>query len=52
MIQFKNVFVPEKNKMPYATDFANGPAKLLPTNRIVAAWLATGVCLGVYDRII
>jgi len=29
------VFVPEKNKMPKATDFANGPAKVFFYTNII-----------------
>jgi len=44
-----DVFVPDKNKLEFATDFATGTNKILESSRLVVAWMAVGCCVGAYE---
>lgn len=50
-ITFNNVFVPDDNKLPKATDFNKGTGKILHHSRTFIPWLAAGICMGVYDNV-
>ena len=41
-IQFKNVFVPDRNKLTHANDFATGTNRILESSRVLIAWVAAG----------
>jgi acyl-CoA oxidase len=51
-IHFNNVFIPEENRLPKATDFNKGTNTVLKHSRIFVAWIAVGIALGVYDNVI
>ena len=44
-----NVFVPDKNKLTKATNFANGTNKILMSSRLGVAWMVAGVGCGAYE---
>jgi alkylation response protein AidB-like acyl-CoA dehydrogenase len=48
-IQMKDVFVPDKNKLEKATNFATGAAKILLSSRLGIAWMCVGVAAGAYE---
>ena len=48
-ILMENVFVPEKNKLEKATNFATGAAKILESSRLGIAWMCVGVAAGAYE---
>lgn len=43
------MFVPTKNKLEYASDFAKGANTILRHSRIFVAWIATGIAAGAYE---
>ena len=45
----KDVFVPDKNKLTYAKDFARGPNLILEKSRIGVSWAACGIAVGAYE---
>lgn len=45
----KDVFVPEKNRLAHALDFATGAATILKHSRLFVAFLATGIAAGAYE---
>ena len=45
----KDVFVPDKNKLSKATNFATGAGKILMNSRIGIAWMCVGVAAGAYE---
>jgi len=49
-ITFKDVFVPDRNKLTYATDFATGTNKILESSRLCVAWMAAGCATGAYEQ--
>lgn len=51
-ITLNNVVVDENQKLPKATDFANGTNKILKHSRVGVCWLTAGVAMGVYDNAI
>ena len=51
-ITLNNVFVPDEDRLPLATDFAKGTAVILKHSRIFVCWIAAGICEGVYDNVI
>ena len=48
-ILLKDCFVPDNNKLTYATDFATGTNKILEASRLMIAWAAAGVAAGAYE---
>ena len=48
-IDMTDVFVPDQNKLTYATDFATGTNALLQSSRLVVAWFAAGCAAGAYE---
>ena len=49
-IEFKNVFVPEKNRLTYGKDFQTGTATMLESSRLAVAWMVAGVAAGAYEQ--
>jgi alkylation response protein AidB-like acyl-CoA dehydrogenase len=49
VITFKDVFVPDRNKLTHATDFAKGTKKMLKASRLTIAWGAAGLAMGAYE---
>lgn len=45
----KNCFVPDYNKLEYATDFATGTKSILEHSRIQVAWQGIGIAAGAYE---
>jgi acyl-CoA oxidase len=50
-IDFDNCFVPESQRLENATNFKNGPGKVLFVSRLFAAWLPVGLSMGVYEKV-
>lgn len=48
-ITFKDVFVADRNKLEYATDFSKGTNKILESSRLLVAWMAAGCQVGAYE---
>lgn len=48
-IVLDNVFVPDRNKLAKATDFATGTNKILEHSRIKVAWGAAALASGAYE---
>lgn len=48
-IEIKDCFVPDKNKLTFAKDFATGTNKILEASRLVVAWGAAGIAAGCYE---
>ena len=48
-IELKDCFVPDKNKLTYATDFSNGTNRMLESSRLMIAWVGAGVAAGAYE---
>lgn len=42
-IKFNNVFIPEEDFLPKATDFIKGTSKILLHSRLIVAWIAVGI---------
>jgi len=42
-------FVPDRNKLTYALDFATGTNKILEASRLMVAWMAAGCAAGAYE---
>ena len=42
-IKLDNCFVPDKNKLTHAKDFATGTNAILEASRLLVAWLAAGI---------
>lgn len=42
-ITFKDVFVPDENKLEKVTNFQTGPNVVLMHSRVVIPWLAVGL---------
>lgn len=49
-ITLKDCFVPEKNKLAFAKDFATSTNAVLETSRLVVAWMACGLACGAYEN--
>ena len=49
MLEFKDVFIPDKNKLTFATDFATSTNLVLETSRLLTAWIAAGCACGAYE---
>ena len=45
----KDVFVPDCDKLTFATDFASGTEKILMASRLQTGWGATGIAAGAYE---
>jgi alkylation response protein AidB-like acyl-CoA dehydrogenase len=45
----ENVFVPDRNKLAKANDFATGTNVILEASRLVVAWMIVGVACGAYE---
>lgn len=45
----RDCFVPDRNKLEYATDFATGTARILEATRVLVGWGAAGVAAGAYE---
>lgn len=43
------VFVPDRNKLAHAKDFATGTNKILEFSRLMIAWQAAGIAAGAYE---
>lgn len=48
-IKLENCFVPDKNKLTHAKDFATGTNAILEASRLLVAWLACGTAVGAYE---
>ncbi len=48
-IKFENVFVPDKNRLEKAKDFATGTNKILEHSRVKVCWGAAGLAAGAYE---
>jgi len=48
-ITLKDCFVPDRNKLTYAKDFATGTNKILEASRLMIAWVAAGCAAGAYE---
>jgi len=48
-IFFKDVFVPDHNKLTYATDFQKGTNQILKTSRLMVAWWCVGTAAGAFE---
>ena len=44
-----DVFVPDHNKLTYATNFATGTNVVLESSRLHVAWIAAGTAAGAYE---
>lgn len=44
-----NVFVPDRNKLAHAKDFASGTNKILEASRLTIAWGTAGIAAGAYE---
>lgn len=51
-ITFNNVFIPDEDKLPKATDFSKGTGAVLKHSRVFVCWAALGIAIGVYDNTI
>ena len=49
-MQMKDVFVPDKNRLEYATDFFTGTVAVLKTSRLVVAWMSMANAVGAYEE--
>ena len=49
MIELRDVFVPEKDHLVKARDFASGTNKILKDSRLMVAWGLCGVATGAYE---
>ena len=43
------MFVPDKNKLAFANDFASGTNKILEASRLLVAWGIAGNAIGSYE---
>ena len=48
-ITLTNCFVPDRNKLTKATDFATGTNAILEASRVMIAWMACGIAAGAYE---
>lgn len=48
-IKIDNVFVPDRNKLTHAKDFATGTAMILGSSRLLIAWQAAAVATSAYE---
>ena len=48
-IDMQDVFVPDRNRLTKATNFATGTNLILESSRLCAAWMITGVACGAYE---
>ena len=48
-ITLENVFVPDHNRLTYATDFQTGTNKILEQSRLGVAWVPVGIAAGAYE---
>ena len=48
-IVFEDVFVPDNNKLEYATNFEKSTGSVLLTSRVAAASALTGMAMGSYE---
>ena len=48
-IIFDDVFVPDNNKLEYATNFEKSTGSVLLTSRVAAASGLTGIAMGAYE---
>ena len=51
-IELTDVFVPLKNRLENALDFASGANNILKHSRLFVAWLATGCAAGAIESAI
>jgi alkylation response protein AidB-like acyl-CoA dehydrogenase len=49
-ITLKDCFVPDKNKLTKAKDFATGTNAILEASRLIVAWMACGLAAGAYEN--
>ena len=49
---FTNCFVPDRNKLTHAVDFASGANRILEASRLIIGWTAAGVAAGAYEAAI
>ena len=47
---FEDVFVPDNNKLEYATDFERSTGSVLLSSRVIAASGLTGLAIGAYEE--
>lgn len=48
-ITFKDVFVPDNNRLEYGNDFLTGTVTVLMKSRLGVAWCATSIAIGAYE---
>jgi len=51
-IELTDVFVPQKNRLENALDFASGANNILKHSRLFVAWIATGCAAGAIESAI
>ncbi len=51
-IRYKDVFIPEENKLPRVDQGFASINELLGNSRVLVAWVTVGVAIGVYDNTI
>lgn len=44
------MFVPDKNRLEYATDFLSGTVSILMASRLVVAWISMANAVGAYEE--
>ena len=49
-IVYENCFVPDRNKLTHAKDFATGTNAILEASRLVVAWMGAGLQAGAYEN--
>lgn len=45
----KDVFVPDRNRLTKAKNFATGTNVVLESSRLLVAWMVVGVACGAYE---
>jgi alkylation response protein AidB-like acyl-CoA dehydrogenase len=48
-ITFKDVFVPDRNKLAKAKDFTTSTNQILESSRLAVAWMGVGNAIGAYE---
>ena len=51
-LTFTDCFVPDRNKLTHAVDFATGTNRILEASRLIIGWTAAGVAAGAYEAAI
>lgn len=51
-LTFKDCFIPNRNKLTHALDFATGTNRILEASRLIIGWTAAGLAAGAYEAAI